>query len=322
MKKNIFILLLTVFCFSAQAQGKYTLSVGNTTYSELPAEAKKLSTEANQFYLDLPFEAKIGKETVKKLDFFSDSEYWGLAGVAEEGQQERQYVIPYNSSGSIYYSELKDYPNAGIYYITEGEEGDRIFKMEWRNIPTLAQTKTNFNFQAWLHEKDNSITLLMGEIENPVDSIVNSNTYIGILHNVTESNIGEESFLLTGDPQNPTIESGISYQSPPSALNTAPKKGTMYKIKYQTTSSTTKTKQYSGEVQVFPNPAKETVRVALKEPSTYIRDVKIVDIKGAYHTQVNTQFENIDISGLKSGYYILEINTNKGISYQKLSVLK
>lgn len=320
MKNRIFTLLVSMFCFFT-VEAQYSISVESTTYAELPAEATKMATDTSLTILDLPFETKIGKELIKKLEFSYAAEFWGFAGFAEDGQAERQFVIPFNSFSTIYYSEIKDYADAGIYYLTEGDAGDRIFKMEWRNIPTLAESETKFSFQAWLHEKDNAITFLMGDVVNPVDSLVTTTTLIGILNNLSEVSIGQESFLLTGDPQNPTMETGISYQNPPTGLQTAPASGTMYKINYKSSSSTKAFPNYSGKINVFPNPAKEKIAVSLEDQSSKIRSVRIVDMHGRSYNRVINNFENIDISRLSKGYYIVEIDTNKGVSYQKLSVL-
>ncbi len=61
-----------------------------------------------------------------------------------------------------------------ISYITEGDEGNRIFKLEWRNVGfyyevSNGQSNNYMNVQLWLYEEDDAIEFRYGDynIEDP-----------------------------------------------------------------------------------------------------------------------------------------------------------
>lgn len=320
IKKYTLLFVVQVLCFATLwSQGTYKVSVERTgSYESLPSDATKMEIDtSNTTFLDLPFTAKIGKESIKKLAFSPDFEFWGMAGVKTEDLSSIQYVIPYNVYALVFYSDLPRYPDSGIYYKTEGEEGERIFKMEWKNIPYF-QDNATISFQAWLHEKDRSITYLIGDQKNASDSLINTKTFIGILNNTNEAGFGEESFFLTGDVYAPTLEKGLTYQDEPTALSRAPERGTKYTISYQKSSSTQNVKE-NIDVSIYPNPASSYVSVSMPHGER-IQTVHILSKAGKRLSTVRDNFDRIDVSTLAAGAYILEVEGEENRSFEKIEI--
>jgi len=75
------------------------------------------------------------------------------------------------------------------------------------------------------------------------------------------------------------------------------------------------------EFTLFPNPAGRNVTVALQNDSA-VQSIQIYNLLGQQLQNVTPAFENremtIDVSGLESGTYLLQIKTNKGKTSKKL----
>jgi hypothetical protein len=67
---------------------------------------------------------------------------------------------------------------------------------------------------------------------------------------------------------------------------------------------------------VSPNPASQTIQISY---SSDISEVKILDIAGKQHLLIEGGFDNIDISQLDNGVYIVKLITVNGdISSHKI----
>ena len=71
-------------------------------------------------------------------------------------------------------------------------------------------------------------------------------------------------------------------------------------------------------IAVFPNPASELVSV--HSANGDLKSVQLLDVAGRIVKAVNQNFENIDISKIASGGYLLQIETNQGVVIRKLVV--
>lgn len=72
------------------------------------------------------------------------------------------------------------------------------------------------------------------------------------------------------------------------------------------------------KVHVYPNPTKDFFSVT--HSSANILSVRVVDIQGKQVLNVNTQFNQVEVSQLASGFYFVEIQTSKGKMVQSLMV--
>lgn len=80
-----------------------------------------------------------------------------------------------------------------------------------------------------------------------------------------------------------------------------------------------------GNVSIYPNPAKNQITIDLKNVSGSLEKITIYNILGeAMSTQnhsgkVKSSLEAIDINGLSAGIYMVEVITDNGNFYQKIS---
>lgn len=72
-------------------------------------------------------------------------------------------------------------------------------------------------------------------------------------------------------------------------------------------------------VWIYPNPAREKIHLSFSE-NVAIAEAKVYSQIGKEVLVVYTEFDNIDISQLKSGLYFVEVLTNKGRNVQKLII--
>lgn len=92
--------------------------------------------------------------------------------------------------------------------------------------------------------------------------------------------------------------------------------------KYSTISSASFTLNAATAVSVFPNPATNSVTVSFPETGVANTNLTVSDSKGAVVLTVvvpaNTTQKTIDVSSLKTGIYIININTKEGRKTLKL----
>ena len=77
--------------------------------------------------------------------------------------------------------------------------------------------------------------------------------------------------------------------------------------------------QSSVNVSVFPNPVGENIFINAKSP---IHEVEIINLSGqkVSSMKVNATSTSYNVSSLNSGMYLMKINTDAGISVQKIQV--
>jgi len=83
----------------------------------------------------------------------------------------------------------------------------------------------------------------------------------------------------------------------------------------------------AAEPKVFPNPARENLTILFECDSLYVESVELIDLYGFCHEtneirEVNSGHMNLDVSNIFSGVYMLAINTNKGIFYRTIAVVR
>jgi hypothetical protein len=70
------------------------------------------------------------------------------------------------------------------------------------------------------------------------------------------------------------------------------------------------------EILLYPNPAKDRVRIL---SASTIKDVVIMDVMGRGVLDLGAA-EELDLSGLSSGTYLVRVKTNTGVSTSRLVV--
>lgn len=108
--------------------------------------------------LNIPFDFKYLNTVVNTVDVYTDG------------------ILSFNGLDMESISALNmDYESKGrgtIHYQTTGTTGNRVFKIEFRNVGRYEdlEDKDSLNFQVWLHESDNAIEIRTG-FSNVPDSV-------------------------------------------------------------------------------------------------------------------------------------------------------
>ena len=80
------------------------------------------------------------------------------------------------------------------------------------------------------------------------------------------------------------------------------------------------------EIKVYPNPVSEILQVELLDLTNRVKQISLIGIDGkivldlAQFTISNLQ--NVDVSRLADGLYVLYVETEKGSMYHRVSVMK
>lgn len=146
-------------------------------------------------------------------------------------------LFPY-SSDIIDAGYANDESLSNISYITEGEPGSQIFKMEWNNcgfyneVADLGVANNIVNLQMWLYEGSNDIEVRFGPNSIKSDGLVHD----GFLTTLFAEEVGMQQdtltsvFALQGDPQAPNVfaSEDINELFTQTFLEEDPSNGTVY----------------------------------------------------------------------------------------------
>ncbi|MEL6863586.1 MAG: T9SS type A sorting domain-containing protein [Bacteroidota bacterium] len=221
-----------------------------------------------------------------------------------------------------------------VSYKTEGEPGERIFKMEWKNtgyyneVVDLNIDSSFINLQVWIYEGSNDIEVHFGPgnyfSSNSVLHEGNDGPLMGLITGINASNETFDTlFYLSGpltDPSFSSIDIFSYYSDIPALLEGNPADGTVYRF---TTSPTVGIRQLNLRqdlVKVYPTTVEDILYVeALDIFEGGYGQLRVSDAMG--QVLVNQTFEqgwtSLDLSSLASGMYIVEIQMDEELQTQK-----
>lgn len=253
---------------------------------------------------------------------FSSLEFAGVGG---------QLVTSFNPTVQVILPYGSDIVNASttelvspITYLTEGEPGARIFKMQWDNVGFYNEQQSNdsynniTNFQIWLHEGTNILEYRYGSNTIKEASLVHDfgRPLVAIVRNASLFDVSWESlWTLAGDPTNPTLvghASGDFNFSQNELLNFEPPTGTVY--------------QFSAADVIESTVEINSDNKAVLWPTIATNDIQISNIKGTYqiyngvgqliHTDKSQDsIETIDVSSWAQGHYIVKLEDGQTLKF-------
>lgn len=73
--------------------------------------------------------------------------------------------------------------------------------------------------------------------------------------------------------------------------------------------------------KIYPNPATKNIRI---ESNQFIKTIRIVNVLGqeVYNKAISNYGTEINLSNFHSGIYFVNIETNQGVTTQRISVVK
>ena len=328
MKKFTLISFIVCLSFNFLNAQFYIFSVENDTY--VPLE-KSISITNNEIWNELNFSIPIGFDFPfydKLIDSLHANE--GSSFLIDNLDLDQDTIVfsavipilgEFIDLGFLEGESLSE-----ISYLVEGESGNRICKIEWRNVGFASEIingtgASSINIQIWLHESDGRIEFRYGEsqFDNPFD-INNASILIGIVGNFNDiTETFDEFILLDGDPAKPSVFYLDEYQYDnysEFSLDSFPPAGTVYTFR-RSVVSTEDIRQLSNDFEILPNPALDVVSLKSKIGTSSIQSVSIYNITGTLINLVDSNYDLIKVSDLNPGIYHLSILTDQGLATKR-----
>ena len=326
--KNKIILVASAFFlgFSALSQ-TYTFSVGTNTYIEL--DNPTYLTPVGETWDDPEF----------GFDFPFVFEYFGVnlpALTASYGVGAELFGTNSNLQVPIFVpvfcdpidlGYMSDNPLSSISYKVEGIIGNRILKVQWKNIGFFNQVDQGvtpldyMNYQAWFYEGTNRIEIRFGAsvINNPNDHFESQLGGPAVFLISTFDLITEQmgnTYYLTGNPINPTMNFTTDFDVlTSSSLSGIPANGQTY-IFMPDAQSGLESEINNISFSIFPNPSSSILNI-IGTNGIDIEEIQIYDISGrVMHTFYN-QSHQLNIEDLNNGNYSIKISSSSGQYIEK-----
>ena len=215
---------------------------------------------------------------------------------------------------------------SAIYFAYSGEPGQRVYIQEWLNVgfangDTLNGMYTDYvNFQLQLHEATREIIYHFGSssITNPTaDYEGNAGPSLGILKEVDITGLGvpEETFLLSGNPSNPTVVTEFL----PVFLNGTIPENTVYRF----TQPGTAVKEHFNQKQesvFYPNPSSGEVFIKQGFEDKVTFPLQMFGPDGMLVKEIKEQ-GLLDVYDLPTGIYEIRFRTSEGWNTERMVVI-
>lgn len=240
-------------------------------------------------------------------------------------------IIPYGSD-IIDIGEINGIESESeISYKIEGAAGNKIAKIEWKNVgfydevSDLGTANNTLSFQLWLYEGSNDIEIHFGPNDIEDDALVHGGIgpFAGIIngYNFNTDELAE-FWYLTGDPQSPTIDTLLDLENYEDfiGLDDDPANGTIYRFStgFPTALSNPVMAQ---NVRVYPTVADDFIQVEIKDLSlNESSSIAIYNGTGKRITEqpIEAELTRIEVKHLVPGIYFIHINTGAGLTTKKI----
>lgn len=229
----------------------------------------------------------------------------------------------------VYFSDFDDRgwwigdgetPMTTIHYLTEGEEGNRIFKIEWNNVGFFGSIGLGddfVNFQVWLYETDHTIEIHFGKsnITDPNDEdtwfyfpgpLMNWVYYTGCVETPDA-----EMLVVTGDANNPNHQFTTTEGFPalnPQTIDNAPNEGMVYQFK--PTSVDIEENSLTSQLKLYPTIAEKELSLTFGNLPKQEYKIEVYSLEGELLLlqKTNKASEIINIANLPKGMYVVKVN--------------
>lgn len=333
--KNEFILFLVVFVlvFNVNAQS-YNFSVSTGNYSDLNGSISLnngMTWDDPAFSIPIGFNFQYFNETIDHI--YITEEGLGATLTTDSNQSGTlPILIPYGADiiDRGYDFDIGEAPSgslSNISYILEGTTGSQILKLEWNNVGFYSELDENevsndfTNFQLWLYEETNVIEIHFGpnSINYPFlsfDGETGSNIALVPQFNFYSYEIIGNGYGLNGNPSSPnfvTINDDSFYLN---FLNGIIPNGTIYKFS-PAELGLSKLENIDEKLLLYPNPSINKFNVSFDGDDQEIHGVTILNMTGKVIKEIIYTKDEIDVSDLNPGVYLVKIYTSKGEIYKR-----
>ncbi len=324
MKKIItLVLFLTVCTMNAQ----YELTVLNETYENLE-DATSLNNgtvwDDPNFTVPIGFDFQLGPNVINTLFFLDDGPGGLLTTIANIE------AAPFGGFAPVSQDIIDRGFNTGtslspLSFKLEGEVGSQILKIEWNNAGFFEESSLQdfINFQMWLYEEGNVIEYRYGpsEINDPNNSFEDlDGIQIALFPLLPEGGggpLGEDSYILSGDPTNPELITIITEEDFDNAefisLTGVPSNGTVYR--FSSESLSVDDTSIDLDVRMYPNPTNDIFRIESKEINYTL---EVYNTSGQQVMSFDSPKDSYSISTLSTGVYFVRIQSTTGVVTKRL----
>lgn len=207
-----------------------------------------------------------------------------------------------------------------IRYKTSGNAGARIFKLEVFNAGfatehDLYSTQLDsMSYQVWIYEQNSAVEVRFGpsrisHFSDYFDNGLTSTLYTGYISGLQEEDFKFNKFyLLNGNAATPAVDS-ITNPFSTKGLSNMPASGRVYRYAPRPGSTSVGNMPGNSVGRIYPNPASDRLFIE----STDVNAFQIVSMTGSVQAQgtVNSRKQEVDISSLAPGMYLLKLTNNR-----------
>jgi hypothetical protein len=331
IKTCMALILLATVSISAQAQFPYEGSVFTEEYVSLQDPTLldiEIGWDDPELLIPLPFTFSFGNIQAFEMNLGGTGEM--LFTMDEIGNMNILWPL------SLDVMDVSNSMNADpedvstIGYETQGNEPNRIFKMEWNNcglydeIDEFGTADIRVNWQVWLHESSGIIEYRFGPTtltEEDILSLLEGYPLTSaIVLNFDYEGYSGDIYFAAGDATAPTWSMDTDFYNwyySGESLTNAPQEGTGYRFN-GTSTFIAEAEVVNNAFQLFPNPATSTCVVSnLKETEQQYVCLSVAGTIVDQWTLSPQATQRLDVSGFAPGLYVIQ--TDQGAS-QKLMI--
>ena len=212
-------------------------------------------------------------------------------------------------------------PRSYIAYKTDGSIGNRIAKIEWKNVGFYGELDSDstandsFNMQMWFYESDNAVEYRIGswQITDFERDIESTKLPMGIVENY-DYNLDEFDFWHYISSLNPVMVDSFDYNNFPLTdfgLSAMPSAGTVIRFSPGAVSVNNQIK-LNDELSFYPTAVTSSAHLDFTNPVKGNAVIRVLAMNGQVLSQqkVNQQHNTIDMSQLAASNYMLQVQYN------------
>lgn len=313
------------------------LTVSEQPYQEISGTSANLE---NIVWDDMDWDVPVGFDFVYNgvdYNFVSFGGMFGYGGEIILGSQADAFVRQvFTLHGAdlvdASYPDLTGTPTSEISYVTEGEAGSRIFKVQWKDVTFYPMGKgpsqARINFQLWLYEGTNVYEFRYGSVINPDDETGSelNGLLVGVGKDINLQNTSDfteaEYYALIGDEDAPVLTtfSDFSELTTGSLLHPNPTEGRVYSFTQQQNTASVAESMTEDVLSVLSTLVKNNLQISYQGNQTTVLEIYSLSGSLVSSQRINNGVSNIDVSHLSGGYYVASVNSNAGRLTQKFFV--
>lgn len=204
-------------------------------------------------------------------------------------------------------------------YITEGAPGNRIFKVEWKNVGFYAERNlfgtfnNRLNLQVWLYENGNVIEFRYGPYNLPNPELLNEfggQTLFFAANIPMDGSQSGDLWNISGDVMAPNITwSELANVNPENFLPiNLPVNGLIYRFAPAEVISVNETA--NAEFNLFPSVTSEAINVRFSQAGNHALVIRDISGREVMRQQTTGSQSMFDVSSLPSGAYFVQTTLN------------